>query len=54
MYATGGKGNNRKKEWKVENLVCAAGEEIARNILFIYAWTGCDTTSAIYRHDMNN
>ena len=54
MYATAGKGNNGKKKWKVKNLVWAAGEEIARNILFIHAWTGCDTTSAIYRQGMNN
>ena len=26
MYATAGKGNNGKKEWKVENVVWAAGE----------------------------
>ena len=37
MYATAGKGNNGKKEWKVENLVWEAGEEIVRNILFIHA-----------------
>ena len=34
--------------WKIENLVREAGEVVMRHILFIHAWSGCDTTSAIY------
>ena len=38
-----------KQSSKIEDVVLALGNEIARNILFIHAWTGCDTTSAIYK-----
>ena len=34
--------------WKIENLVKVAGEVVTSHILFIHAWSGCDTTSAIY------
>ena len=37
-----------KEMWKVEELVKASGDKIANHILFIHAWTGCDTTSATY------
>lgn len=49
MYAETGKRNTGQKEWNIEDLVLSAGEKVTRNILFIHAWTGCDTTSAIYR-----
>ena len=34
--------------WKIENLVKEVEEVITSHILFIHAWSGCDTTSAIY------
>lgn len=34
--------------WKIEDLVNSAGTVITEHILFIHAWTGCDTTSALY------
>ena len=34
--------------WKIENLVKVAGDVVMSHILFIHAWSGCDTTSAIY------
>ena len=33
--------------WNIENLVKEAGEVVKSHILFIHAWSGCDTTSAI-------
>jgi hypothetical protein len=39
---------SEKKQWKIEDVVKQAGEMIAQHILFIHAWAGCDTTSAIY------
>ena len=38
-----------KQTWKIEDVVLAFGNEIARHILFTHAWTGYDTTSAIYK-----
>ena len=38
-----------KQSSKIEDVVLALGNEIARNILFIHPWTGCDRTSAIYK-----
>ena len=37
-----------KQVWKIEDLVISAGDVIASHILFIHAWSGCDTTSALY------
>ena len=34
--------------WKLENLVKEAGEVVTSHILFIHAWSGCDTKSTIY------
>ena len=39
------------KFWKIENLVKEAEEIVTSQILFIHAWSGCDTTSAIYGQD---
>ena len=33
---------------KIENLVKEAGEVVTSHILFMHAWAGWDTTSAIY------
>ena len=43
-----------KEMWKIEDLVISAGDVITSHILFIHAWSGCDTTSALYgqgKHD---
>ena len=43
-----------KEMWKTEDLVISAGDVITSHILFIHAWSGCDTTSALYgqgKHD---
>ena len=42
------KSGQEKQTWKIEDAVLELGNEIARRILFIHAWTGCDTTSAVY------
>ena len=39
---------HEKQTWKIEDVVLELGNEIARRILFIHAWTGCDATSAVY------
>ena len=36
--------------WKICDLVTKAGQVIKSYLLFLYAWTGCDTTSAIFGH----
>ena len=36
--------------WKVQDLVNKAGKVVIPHILFIHAWSGCDTTSATYGH----
>lgn len=36
--------------WKVPDLVNKAGEVLTSHLLFIHAWSGCDTTSATYGH----
>ena len=38
------------KVWKVQDLVNKAGKVVIPHILFIHAWSGCDTTSATYGH----
>ena len=34
--------------WKIEDLVKSTGDVITSHILFIHAWSGCDTTSAMF------
>ena len=51
LYIFADVGGNRDSErsmWKIEDLVEAIGDTITSHILFIHAWSGCDTTSAIY------
>ena len=36
--------------WKIRDLVTKAHKEVISNILFLHAWSGCDTTSATYGH----
>lgn len=36
--------------WKIRDLAAKAGEVIVSNILFIHAWSGCDTTCATFGH----
>ena len=43
-----------KEMWKIEDSVISAGDVITSHILFIHAWSGCDSTSALYgqgKHD---
>ena len=49
MHSEVTKKNGRQKQtWKIEDVVLAVGNGIARHILFIHTWTGCHT-SAIYK-----
>ena len=34
--------------WKIQDIINNAGELLALHILFIHAWSGCDTTSATF------
>ena len=43
------KNDCEKMTWKIEDAVLELGSAIARHILFINAWAGCDTTYAIYK-----
>ena len=36
------------KIWKISDLITQAGPSVTSNILFTHAWTGCDTTSAVF------
>ena len=47
------KGEGEKSIWKIEDLVESCGDIIIRHILFIHAYSGCDTTSAIYGQGIN-
>ena len=40
--------SNKKqpKLWRIHDLVTKAGNLVTSNLLFIHAWSGCDTTSA--------
>ena len=38
------------KVWKIQDLVKKAGKLVTSHLLFIHAWSGCDTTSATYGH----
>ena len=34
---------------RVQDLIANAGELLTSHILFVHAWSGCDTTSATFR-----
>jgi len=34
--------------WKIQDIIESTGELLTSHILFIHAWSGCDTTSATY------
>ena len=36
--------------WKICDLVTKVGQVITSHLLFLHAWTGCDTTSATFGH----
>ena len=38
----------QKKFWKLKDVVKKTGEALSSHILFIHAWSGCDTTSATF------
>lgn len=40
-----------KELWKIKDLAKATGDVITSHILFIHAWSGCDTTFAMYGLD---
>ena len=40
-----------KELWKIEDLVKANGDVITSHILFIHAWSSCDTTLAMHGLD---
>ena len=42
------KRESERNIWKIEDLVKACGDIITSHILFIHAWSGCDTTSDTY------
>ena len=48
LAETPNKKDVHREFWKIENLVKEAGEVVTSHILFIHAWSGCNTTSAIY------
>ena len=37
-----------KMMWRVQDLIANAGELLTSHILFVHAWSGCDTTSATF------
>ena len=40
--------------WKIHDLISKAGKIVTDHLLFIHAWTGCDTTSATFGHGKAN
>jgi len=42
------KSEAKKMVWKIQNIVKITGELLTSHILFIHAWSDCDTTSATY------
>ncbi len=40
--------------WSISNLITKAGGFITSHLLFIHAWSGCDTTSATFGHGKTN
>ena len=49
LYMLSDASNKGDKEiWKIEDLVKSTGDVITSHILFIHAWSGCDTTSALF------
>lgn len=36
--------------WKISDLVTKAGQVLKSHLLFLHAWSGCDTTSATFGH----
>ena len=37
-----------KKTWSIRDIIRTVGPLVKHHILFLHAWTGCDTTSAIF------
>ena len=38
----------QKKMWKIRDVVTKVGDVVQAHILFVHAWSGCDTTSATF------
>ena len=41
---------NKLVVWKIQDLINKAGKVVTSHLLFIHAWSGCDTTSATCGH----
>lgn len=48
LYMLSDVGKKQSQCWDIGSLVTSAGDMVTRHILFIHAWSGCDTTSATY------
>jgi len=40
--------------WRIRDLISKSGKIVTSHLLFIHAWTGCDTTSATFGHGKAN
>jgi len=50
VYFRSESNKKQSKIWRIHDLVTKAGNLVTSNLLFIHAWSGCDTTSAAYGH----
>ena len=50
FHSEASKSKQGLKLWKIQDLVTKTDKEVTSNLLFIHAWSGCDTTSATYGH----
>ena len=39
-----------KKSWSIDKIVASVESIVQKHILLLHAWTGSDTTSAIFGH----
>jgi len=53
LYILSETGKNISQCWKISDIVTSTGDAIINHILFIHAWSGCDTTSAIFGQGKN-
>ena len=42
------KANTRSREWRMKHVKTQLGEQLCRDILFLHALLGCDTTSRVF------
>ena len=48
VYLQSNAKKSQKKIWKIRDLVATLGGVIKAQLLFVHAWSGCDTTSATF------